>query len=211
MPQSEPSAADPNVALILANGDEVLRDGKIRKRQLVPQPAARFSQEIESGRKAAATLSRIHRKLGDLPDIPEKMNPIAAILLYHAIGLSDEDIAQALGASEDQIQRLKSSELYAQLFDLFDKSVFEDTKRNARHIIAKASDKAATRIVEALDSDAVGIRLKAAEHITRLGGISLEQENNRLPGGLKIVVEKADGSNNDRIVVTVGEDHGPRS
>jgi len=205
--QNKLSDVDNDVVLVLADGSEVLKNGAVRKKQLVPQAAARFHQEVESGRKAAQTLQRMSRKLGDLPDIPEKMNPIAAVLLYNAIGLSNADIATALGASESQIEQLKASELYAQLFDLFDKSVFEDAKRNARHIIAKATDKAATRLVDALDSDDVGTRLAASDRVLKYGAVSLEQETNRLPGGLKIVIEKADAST-DRITLNIGDTNG---
>lgn len=197
-----------NAVLALANGKQVLPDGRVVSTVAVPQPSAQIHREIVSGRQAAKTLDRIHRKLGDLPDIPQKMNPIAAVLSYTAIGLSDADIATALGAAVEQIQVLKDSEPYKQLADMFDKTVFEDARKNAKHIIARAADRAATKISDAIDSDDPLISLAASRDIIKFGGISLDESTGRSLGGLKIVIEKSDGKNADNVTVTLGESHG---
>lgn len=199
------SDSSSEVALVLADGRKVLKSGQVIKEVEVPQPAAQVHREIESGRAASRTLERMHRKLGDLPDIPQKMNPIAAILVYNAIGLSNDDIATALGASTAQIETIKSSDPYKQLSDMFDKTIFEDAKRNAKHIVAKASDKAAQRIVDFIDSKDSLISLSASKEIARLGGISLADEHVRPISGLKIVIEKSDGAQKDEVTVTLGE------
>src|SRR5882672_327655 len=138
MQQDELAAADSNVIQVFHDGRKLLRDGTIVRD--VPANAVVISKEITSGRAAARTLQRMHRTLGDLPDIPQRMNPAAAVIFYHAVGLSDADIATALGATEAQITTIRESEVYQSLFKLFDVANFEDAKRNARHIISKATD-----------------------------------------------------------------------
>lgn len=184
-----------SVALILADGKKVLRDGTVITE--VPRPAVQTSIEIQSGRQAKQTLERMHRKLGELPDIPQKMNPVAAVIFYTCIGLGDADIAEALGATEQQIKTLKESELYAQLYNFFDKTIFDDAKRNAKHIIARASDHAATRIVEAIDSDDPLISLAASRDVMKFAGVSLEQESNTKLSGLQIRITRREDDADD--------------
>jgi hypothetical protein len=197
-----PSDADEPV-LILANGKRVMPDGRVINEVVVPKPAAQFTTEVQSGRAATRTLAKMHRKLSDLPDLPQKMNPIAAILAYSAIGLSDADIATALGASEEQVKVLKASELFTQLNEMFDRTVFEDARRNARHIVANASNKAAERMVAAIDSTDESVAVVASREIMKTAGISLEEENKRSLSGLKIVIERAGSEKNDKITVSM--------
>ncbi len=202
-PSEQSAVADDNVALVLADGKMVLRDGRVVTE--LPKQAVMISKEIESGRAASRTLQRMHRKLGDLPDIPQKMNPVAAVILYTCIGLQDADIATALSATEAQIATIKESELYGQLFKLFDRTVFEDAKQNARHIIARASDKAATVMVDALESKDPLIKLSASREVMKLGGISLEEKNERTISGLHIrITRKEDEADEISIGVTNG-------
>lgn len=201
----QPSAQSDDVRLILADGKRVMADGRVLSTITVPQPAAQTSREISSGRAAASALERIHRKLGDLPDIPAKMNPVAAVLTYTAIGLNNADIATALGATEEQIEILKASDIYKQLFELFDKTVFEDAQRNARHIIAKASDRAADTMVKLLDSNDESIQAVASRELMKAAGVSLEEDHKKLAGGLKIVIEKAGSRKDENITIRVGE------
>jgi hypothetical protein len=201
--QPSEQLADDRVALTLADGKLVLKDGSVVTE--LPKQAVMVSREIESGRAASRTLQRMHRKLGDLPDIPQKMNPVAAVILYTCIGLQDADIATALGATEAQIATIKESELYGQLFKLFDRTVFDDARQNARHIIARASDKAATVMVDALESDDPLIKLSASREVMKLGGISLEEKNERAISGLHIrITRKEDEADEINIGVTNG-------
>lgn len=195
MQPSEQSEGDSNVALILADGSQVLRDGKVIKN--VPQPAAQFSREVVSGRAASATLEKMHRKLGDLPDIPQKMNPVAAVIFYTAIGLADADIATALQATTAQIATIKESELYQQLVAFFDRTVFDDAKRNAKHIISRASDRAAIRMVEAVDSDDALIALSASREVMKIAGVSLEETETKTLSGLQIRITRREDAADD--------------
>lgn len=205
-PDVQPAAVNQDVAVTLADGSEVLKNGQVRKKQIqVPQPQARFSREIESGRKATHTLEKIHRKLGDLPTSDgKKLNPIAAVVTYSAIGLNDEDIAVTLGATVDQIRILKESEIYKQISELFDRTTFEDARRNAKHIIASAADKAATRIVEAVDSESIAVALSASRDVMRINGIDNDQINEKKPSGLSIrIIRKSDQISEEEINISV--------
>jgi len=143
----------------------------------------------------------MHRKLGDLPDIPQKMNPVTAVIFYTCVGLDDEAIATALQATEAQIATIKQSELYGQLVALFDRTVFDDARREAKHVIAKASTNAANRMVEAVDSDDPLISLSASREVLKLSGISTEQGNESKLSGLQIRITRREDEADE---ITIG-------
>jgi len=192
-----------DVALLLPTGETVYTDGRVEKP--AAQVAAGLSREISSGRSAAAALEKIHRKLGDLPDTPDKLNPVCAVITYRAIGLSTEDIATALRTSVDNIERLMSLDVYKQIADMLDKTVFEDAKQNAKHIIARAADKAAFKMVQHTDDEDPNISIIASREVLRMAGVSTEDDMGKSLGGLKIVIEKNDNKGSDSVTVTLGE------
>src|SRR5882672_4979867 len=183
----QPSAQldESNVALILADGKKVLRDGRVITD--VPSNAVSFSREIQSGRAASRTL--------------QKMNPVTAVIFYTCVGLDDEAIATALQATEAQIATIKQSELYGQLVALFDRTVFDDARREAKHVIAKASTNAANRMVEAVDSDDPLISLSASREVLKLSGISTEQGNESKLSGLQIRITRREDEADE---ITIG-------
>lgn len=193
--------ASSEVGLVLPDGTTILKNGRaVPPGKEQPANITKFAQEVQSGRQAAQTLQRMHRKLGDLPDTPQKMNPIAAIITYRAIGLNDEDIATALGATVEQIQTVCESEAYKQIEQMFDQTVFEDERRNAKHLIAKAATRAANTMVSMIDSSDENIALVASRDVLKLSGINTEEERTRSQGALRIVVTRK-GEKDDSISV----------
>jgi hypothetical protein len=189
-----------DVKLTLPDGTMILANGKAVRPQEQSSNVATLGREISSGRQAVRTLEKMHRKLGDLPDLPVKMNPIAAVITYTAIGLDDNDIATALGATPEQVATIKDSEAYKQLEQMFDQTVFEDERRNAKHIISKASTRAATQMVSSIDSPDESIALVAARDVLKLSGINTDEDSTRRQGALKIVVTRS-GERDDSISV----------
>jgi NhaP-type Na+/H+ and K+/H+ antiporter len=190
------------VKLTLPDGTMILADGRAIKPGAVEEPStlSKFGREVKSGREAVRVLEKMHRKLGDLPDIPMKMNPIAAIITYSAVGLNNEDIATALGATVDQVALIKDSEAYRQLEQMFDQTVFEDERKNAKHIIARASSRAAQTMVAMVDSEREDIALTAARDVMKIAGINTEEDTNRRQGALRIVVTKSGAKESDLTV-----------
>lgn len=200
MLQSVPSA---DVKLTLPDGTMILADGRAVKAVEAASNVATIAKEVKSGREAVKVLEKMHRKLGDLPDEPMKMNPIAAIITYSAIGLDDQDIATALGATKDQVATIKESDAYKQLADMFDKTVFEDERRNAKHIIAKAAGRAAATMVSLVDSEREDIALTASRDVLKTAGVNTEEDSDRRVGGLRIVVVRKGDRDNDEVKVEI--------
>lgn len=191
------------VKLTLPTGELVLASGKVVKPVTTQQPAAQMAREIKSGRQAAATLERIHRKLSDLPETAEKMNAIAAVLMYTGVGLSDLDIAIALKTSEDRIKLLKELDAYKQLAEMFDGTVFEDAKRQANHIVAKAAANAAQRIVSLVNDEDPNVALTAARDVAKLAGVGTERTNEERIHGLNIKITRSGDRKDEDITVEI--------
>jgi hypothetical protein len=174
--------------------------------QQAQQPAVSIGREIQSGKSAARVLEKMHRKLGDLPEGDSKqLNAIAAILTYTQVGLNDDDIAMALGTHRDAVTGIKDLDAYRQLSDMFDTNVFDDAKRTASHILARASGKAAERITTAVDSDNEQVAVVASREVLKMNGISADTQTTEKKHGLSIrIVRKGEKTHdNDSINIEV--------
>lgn len=219
MQASEHSVDGREVRLTLTDGSVILNDGtrisKVelerqqelakRKEVTVPQPAVQLGREIESGRSAQRTLERMHRKLVDLPEQGDKMNAICAVITYSNVGLSDEDIAIALRTTPHNIKLLKECEPYKQLAEMFDQTVFEDAKKQAKHIISRNADKAAQKMVDMVQSEDESIAVVASREVLRLSGVEEKRSDGNI-GGLRIVIETADDVKEQNIHISVNGD-----
>jgi hypothetical protein len=191
------------VALHLPDGQVVLKSGKVVKPIEAPQTTVRAAREIKNGRQASDTLERIHRKLGDLPEQAEKMNAIACVLMYTGVGLNDNDIALALKTSTENVVRLKQLDAYKQLAEMFDRTVFEDAKQQANHIISRAAANAAHRIVEFVDDDDPLISMSAAKEVARMAGVGADRVDPTKISSLNITIKRK-GDDDD---VTIQVNH----
>lgn len=190
--------------VVLPTGEKVYFTDSRVVSPAVEQTAAGLSREIVSGRQASQFLERTHRKLGDLPDSSDRLNPICAVITYTAIGLSDEDIATALKTTVSNITKLRELDAYAQLTEMFDKTVFEDERRNAKHIIARASSRAAVTMVSLVEDRDPNIAINASREVLKMTGISTDDERAKMLSGLKITFVKDDGKG-ETVKVTLGE------
>ena len=197
--------APSKVALTLPDGRIVLDSGEVVTPVSIEQPAAAMAHEIKSGRAAARSLERIHRKLGDLPEQTEKMNAIAAVLMYEGVGLSDDDIAVALRTSTENVERLKELDAYTQLREMFDSTVFEDAKRTANHIVSRASANAAERVVQGINDPDPTVAIVASREVLRLAGVGTDRSDPSKISALNIKITRTGdrGSATDDVTVEI--------
>lgn len=190
------------VKLRLPDGSLLLANGQVMRPQEAIQPAVTVGREIQNGRAASRTLEKMHRKLGDLPEGGSKqLNAIAAILTYTQVGLSDEDIAIALGTHIDAVTGIKELDAYRQLSDMFDTNVFDDAKRTASHILARASGRAADTLVTGLDSANEQVAIVAAKEVLSRTGISSDTQGHEKKTGLNIRIVRKGEKRDETITV----------
>lgn len=183
--------AEPQAELILPNGVRIAPDGSTIENTAV---------EIHNARDSVRIVQKIQRSIGDLPDVPENMNPVCCIMAYTAVGLSNEDIATALGTTLQNIERIKALDTYAEFERMFDERVFEDERRNAKHIIAKAQARAAYKITDLIDSKSGDLALMAASKTLSIGGVD---ESNKPQGLSKLEVVMIDKSELESKSITI--------
>lgn len=190
-----PQATD---ELILPDGTVIKADGS---RKL--DPAVGAVVEVENAQNAVALVTKMKRNLGDLPDVPANMNGVACVLTYTSIGLSDADIATALSTTEDNITKLKESDLYKQIEGMFDERVFDDEMRTARHILSKHAANAANKVVSLVNAPSGDLALAASRDVLRMSGVDKSQENKGMTA-LKIVMVDDNDTKKTQIQVSIG-------
>lgn len=186
----------PTDTLILPDGTVIDPDGTIR------DPAVAAATVVENGTVAQRIIERTRRTLGDFPDIPKNMNPVCCVIVYTQTGLDDEAIALALNTDVETIRRLKDSDIYVKLTELFDERVFEDEQRTARHIISKHSANAAQRMVDLVASKSGDLALAASRDVLRIGGVDKSAAATGL-SSLKILLVDKDKAGKQEITVTL--------
>lgn len=186
MDTNQPELSAPTDELILPDGTVINPDGSIK------DPSVEAATIVENGTTAIALVQRMRRTLGDMPDVPRNMNPVACVIVYTQVGLDDESIAAALSCDLDTIQRLKSSEIYTRLTELFEERVFEDERKTAQHIISKHSARAAQKMVNLVDSKSGDLALAASRDVLRIGGVDKTQQQNGLSALKIVMIDKED-------------------
>jgi hypothetical protein len=184
--------------LILPDGTVIKADGS---RKL--DPAVNAVVEVENAAGAVALVTKMKRNLGDLPDVPANMNGIACVLTYTSIGLSDADIATALSTTEDNITKLKESDLYKQIEGMFDERVFDDEMRTARHILSKHAANAANKMVTLVNAPSGDLALAASRDVLRISGVDKSQESKGMTA-LKIIMVDDNDTKKTQIEVKLG-------
>lgn len=195
MNNAQQQLPSPTDELILPDGTIINPDGSIK------DPSVEAATLVENGTTAIALVQRMRRTLGDMPDVPRNMNPVACVIVYTQVGLSDEDIAASLSTDLETIQRLKASEIYSKLTELFEERVFEDERKTAQHIISKHSARAATKMVNLVDSKSGDLALAAARDVLRIGGVDKSSQSNGLSALKIVMIDKEDAKR--EITITV--------
>lgn len=155
--------------LILPDGTVIRPDGSKL------DPSVGTVVEVENAARAVALVTKMKRNLGDLPDVPANMNGVACVLTYTSIGLSDADIATALSTQEDNITKLKESDLYKQLEGMYDERIFDDEMRTARHLLSKHSANAASKMISLVNAPSGDLALAASRDVLRISGVDKSQ------------------------------------
>lgn len=144
-----------------------LADGSV----LQPTVASTFKRtEILSNTAAQRLVSNTHRKLEELPATAKQLNGFAAVLTYTGIGLSDDEISVATGLTGEQIVWMRQQPAYTTLETYILSAAKQEAVSEIKAILVGGEIKAATKIVELVESDNEKISLAAARDILDRGG-----------------------------------------
>lgn len=177
---------EPQATLILPGGIELSPDGTVLDTE------TEAAVEILNARDSVRLVQTMQRKIGDLPDIPDNMNPICCIMAYSMVGLDNDEIAKCLNTEVSNIERIKSLDAYKKFEEMFDERVFEDEKRSAQHILSKASARAAHKVVSLVESKSGDLALAAASKVLSTTGIDKSNENRGMSTLQILLVDEED-------------------
>ena len=173
--------------LVLADGTKINPvDGHVVTDEvLVEVPnTAELKREIVASRK----------RISDLPVPPSQMNTISVIISYSMFGITDEDISNTLLIPIEQLQAIKSSDVYAGLQQQLLKNIVESDLSDVRGLFVQKSRKAAKTMFDLLDSDSESTRGVAAKDVLDRAGqrpVDVVEHRHKMEGGLTIeYVEK---------------------
>jgi hypothetical protein len=179
--------------ITLADGTQVYKNGKIVP--VVTDVVEEETEETSTTLNPAKLVIPVQKKLRDLPENTRTMNGISAVLCYSLFGLSDDDIAEAIGTTVERIENIKKFPSYTLMRTDIITNVINAEQGDVRELFVKHSRKAVGVVVEAMDAKRTTDRLKAAGDILDRSGFrpaDVVEHRHKLEGGLTIEVVRKD-------------------
>lgn len=139
--------------------------------------------------------ARIRHRIDELPLQNGKMNTISVVLTYYLFGLSINDISIMTKLSTEQIQNIIMLPAFDEMLKSVTKAIVENDTDDVRTFIQKQTKKAATKVIEIMETASPKFALAAAQDILDRGGhrpIDIVEHVNKMEGELRIVHIKKD-------------------
>ena len=170
--------------LILADGTKIdpVNGSVIHDEIFVEVPNTEtIKQEIVAARK----------RINDLPVPPKQMNTLSIILSYSLFGLNDDDISYVLSISKEELENIKSSDVYIELRKTLVQNILESDANDVRGMFVQQSQAAAGVMFNAMVDQANGVntRMAAAKDVLDRAGhrpADVVEHKHSLEGGLTI-------------------------
>lgn len=165
---------------------------------------------IPSSAEAVREVTRVRKRLADLPEVPEKMNIIAVISAYYLFGLEDFEIAHATGLTERQVGNIKMTSGFTDMIGALQKNMMDGQADDVRSIISEGARKAAQRMISSIDSGNEQAAIVAAKDVLDRAGHrpnDIVEHRHSIDGGLTIeYVKKSVAEDLPKINLTIKED-----
>ena len=176
-----PNGSEP---LVLADGTKIdpVNGSVIHDEIFVEVPNTEtIKQEIVAARK----------RINDLPVPPKQMNTLSIILSYSLFGLNDDDISYVLSISKEELENIKSSDVYIELRKTLVQNILESDANDVRGMFVQHSKDAASVMFNAMIDQANGVntRMAAAKDVLDRAGhrpADVVEHKHSLEGGLTI-------------------------
>lgn len=174
-----------------------LADGTVINTQTGrPQGLAGFTV-VPTNQEAVSEITRVRKRLADLPDIPQgQMNITAVICSYYMFGLEDHEIAHACGITVNQVENIKMTAAFDDLVSALRQNIVEGQQGDVRELISQHARTAASAMVNELSSPNSQARIVAAKDILDRAGhrpADVVEHRHKIEGGLTIEYVKKGG------------------
>ena len=173
--------ADINEPLLLADGTRIdTTTGEVLYDSLV---------EVPSATEAIKLVTKTRKRIADLPDVPQRMHVVGAVLSYRLFGFDDQEIALALNLTEAQVGRIIMSDAFITLHKEVVNGILRSETDNVRSLFEQNARRAAENVVKiASRQDALGFR--AARDVLDRAGMrpaDVVEHRHMMDGQLQIV------------------------
>lgn len=195
----------------------VTKDGELIPSKARPEP--KYSLQVPI---AKTLLPKTPRSVRDLGTEAQTQTVLNAILLYHLLGVSVNEIAHVLGIKISQVQHIMDMSAYQETFEMLFKEIISTNSDSMQARIASYAGKALDNLMDLADAKPVKIKkadddgemhevdhysvpplviLKANESILDRSGLSSEnlygQADNGSAQQLEIVVRSDEDAKTD--------------
>ena len=150
---------------------------------------------IPTHQEAVQEVTRVRKRVHDLPEPPEKMNVVALVAMYHMFGLNNMDIAYVTGLTEPQVERIRELEAFSSVIETAQQNIVEQDAENVRNLINAHATSAVETVVRTMDSEDEKAALVAAKDILDRAGhrpADVVEHRHKVEGGLTIEYVKKD-------------------
>tara|TARA_R100000750_G_scaffold56152_1_gene42537 strand:- start:305 stop:889 length:585 start_codon:yes stop_codon:yes gene_type:complete len=175
--------------LVLADGTKInpMDGGIVVDDVLVEVPNTEdIKREIVASRK----------RISDLPVPPNQMNTLSVIISYTLFGINDEDMSNVLSIPLNQLEAIKATDAYLELYNQFVKNIIESDLADVRGLFVQKSRSAADVMFHLMNSENEATRGSAAKDILDRAGqrpVDVVEHRHKMEGGLTIqYVDKKD-------------------
>lgn len=152
--------------------------------------------QVPTAREAQALVVATRRRLEELPVAPKQMNALGLIAFYTMYGLSDDSIGLALSLPTNQIERIKTQDIYRDIVNELRAQITAIEVQNVRGMLESASVDAARGIIQlAKDESDNALGLAAMRDILDRAGHrpnDVVEHRHRMEGALRIEIVKRD-------------------
>lgn len=134
--------------------------------------------------------ARIRHRIDELPLQDSKMNTISVILSYYLFGLSVNDISIMTKIPSEQISNIIMLPVFEEMVKKVTNAIIEKDTDDVRNFISKQTKKAATKVIEIMETASPKYALAAAQDLLDRGGhrpIDIVEHVNKMDGELRIV------------------------
>ena len=152
---------------------------------------------VPTNTEAVETVTRVRRRLSELPDVPRnQMHITAVVCTYYMFGLEDFEIAAALDITEKQVVNIKMTAAFEELVDAMKQNLVDGHAEDVRSMLAQNARSAASIMINELHSPNGQNRIVAAKDIMDRAGhrpADVVEHRHKVEGGLTIEYVKRGG------------------
>lgn len=150
---------------------------------------------IKTNKKLQEEEARIRHRIDELPLQNGKMNTISVVLSYYLFGLNTNDIAIMTKLPIEQVENIIMLPAFDEMLKSVTKAIVENDTEDVRTYIQKQTKRAATKVLEIMETASPKFALEAAKDILDRGGhrpIDIVEHVNKMDGELRIIHIKKD-------------------